>query len=224
MLTTLVLASALLASPQTGDKWDIKAALAPKASTTWDVTTDVMMQGQPTNATMKLVLELKDTPADKPLKATFSMKDLTVEGGQTMPDNAWDVTLDSQGAITDSEAQEGPDAMRQFLMPWVFVYPDKPVGVGDTWTDTVKVGSDKADRSIVITMKADSMDKVGDVDALKVTEDLAQKGDSPLKSTATWWVDKTGKILKFDVKSTNWSVPMLGDQLLDAGFKGTLAK
>lgn len=224
MLTTLVLAGAMLASPQAGDKWDIKAALAPKASVAYDVTTDVMMMGEPHTATFKLAIELKDTPANKPLVAMISMKDLTTDGGQTMPDNSWNATLDPSGGILDSDAQEGPDAIRQFLTPWVFIYPDKAVGVGDTWTDTIKLGDAKTDRTITFNMKADSMEKVGDADALKVIENLTQNGDQGLKSTGTWWVDKTGKVLKFDIKTSNWVVPMVGDQPMDAGFKGTLSK
>lgn len=224
MLTTLVLAGAMLASPQTADKWDIKTGLAPKASAMYDVTTGVMMAGEPHTANFKLGIELKDTPAGKPLTAVFSMKDLTTDSGQALPDNSWNATLDMEGAIVDSDAQEGPEAIRQFLTPWVFVYPTAPVGVGDTWTDTVKLGADKTDRSIVFNMKADSMEKVGGVDALKVTEDLTQSGDAGLKSTGTWWVDKSGKVLKFDIKTNNWVVPMVGDQPMDATFTGTLAK
>lgn len=223
MLTTLVLAGALLATPQ-ADKWDIKAGIAPKSTASYDLAIDVEMAGQQHNATGKLVIEIKNTPAGKPIAAAYSIKDLAADTGQGLPDQSFNATLDAAGGILDSDAQEGADPIRQYLMPWTFIYPDKAVSVGDTWTDTIKVGEAKTDHSIVISMKADSLDKVGDIDALKVTEDLTQAGDGGMKSTGTWWLDKSGKVLKFEVKTSNWLVPMMGDQLLDASFKGSASK
>ena len=214
----------MLATPQAADKWDLKAALAPKATTTWDLVSSVNQAGEDHTATMKLIISLKDAEKDKPQKATYSWKELLLDGGQNIPDNDWDVTIDGQGGITDSEASDGVEAMQTLLMPMTFIYPDKPVGVGDSWTLTVKAGSDKSDRSYTIEAKADSMDKVGDADAMKVTEKIDQKGDDKLTADGTWWVDKTGKVLKFEVKASGWKVPMAGPNAMDVTFKGTLAK
>jgi hypothetical protein len=188
------------------------------------MTTSVDQGGTEHTATMTMILDIKDGDKDKPLKADVTWKDLLLDGAQAVPDNSWSVVLNGQGAIADSDATEGADAIKKMLAPMTFVYPDKPVAVGDTWTNTVKAGSDKSDESITVDMKADSLDKVGDVDALKITETLTQKGDGSLKGTGTWWVDKTGKVLKFETKVSNWMVPMAGDQAMDASFKGSIAK
>jgi len=224
LLTTIVLAGALLASPQAGDKWDIKAGLAPKSSTTWNVTTNVVMGGDQHTATMKFLVATNDKDADKPLKGTVSWKDLTIESGQSMGDSDWDVTYDPHGLVADTTASDGADTVQKLLTPFMFAYPDAAVGVGDTWSATIKGGTDKDDRSITEDMKVDSMDKVGDADVLKVTETLSQKGADGLKGTGTWWVDKTGKILKFQVHTTNWEVPMVPGQMLDADITAEIAK
>jgi hypothetical protein len=223
LLTTLVLAGAMLASPQ-ADKWDIKAGLAPKTTASYDLAINVSAGGQDHSAAGKLVITIKDTPQGKPPSAVYDMKDVTTDGGNAVPDQSWNLTLDNAGGIVNSDSEAGLDPVRTFLMPWTFIYPDKAVGVGDTWTDTIKVGEGKTDQSYVVNMKADSMDKVGDADALKVTEDLTQAGDNGMKSTGTWWLDKSGKILKFEVKTSNWVVYLMGDQPMDATFTGIASK
>lgn len=224
MLTTIVLAGALLATPQAADKWDIKAALAPKTTMKWDITTAVVQGGQEHSATWKLVLDSKDPVKDKGLAATISWNELMLDGGQGVPDQTWDVTLSPMGSIAESDASEGVEAIRTMLMPFMFVYPDKAVGVGDTWSDTIKAGTEKADTSMTCEMKAEGMEKVGDVDALKITEKISQKGDAGLNGTGTWWVGKDGKVLKFETKVTGWAVPMAGPDPMDATFTGTLSK
>ena len=222
MLTTLILAGALLAPSQTPDKWDLKAGLAPKTSLTWHVVSNVTMGSEQHTATMKFVEETKGQDAGKPLNATVSWRELTLENGQPMDDNSWDLTLDPHGMITDSQGNDA-DAVRKMLTPFLFAYPDAPVAVGDTWTVTAKGGTDKDDASITEVMKVDSMDKVGDTDAMKVKETLSQKGTNGLSGSGTWWVDKTGKVLKFDVTVTNWEVTLVPGQM-DAEMKGDLAK
>src|SRR4051812_12976678 len=59
LLTSLVLAGAMLVTPHAQDKWDIKTGLAPNASVKYAVTTDVTLQGEEHSATMNYVLSTK---------------------------------------------------------------------------------------------------------------------------------------------------------------------
>jgi hypothetical protein len=223
LLTTLALVGALLTTPQ-ADKWDIKTAVAPKASATWDVSADVVAPDGDHHAAFKLVIEVKDTEKDKPLQSTYSWKELVLDSGQGMPDNSWDVKIDAQGGITGTEATEGGDALRKMLIPMTFLYPDKAVGVGDAWTNTLKSESEKDDHSITVDFKVEAAEKLGDVDVLKITEKFTEKGPDGMTGTGTWWVDKAGKPQKFEVKANRWVVPMAGTDSMDATLKGTLAK
>lgn len=221
MLTTIALIGALLTTPQ-ADKWDLKPALEAKATSTWNLTVKVEMGGETHDAALKLISTMKETPADKPKEATMAWKDLMLDGGQSMPDSEWDVKIGEHGAITDGA--EAGDDIRRMLQPILFVYPSAPVAVGDTWTETIKAGSDKDDRTMTLEFKADSVEKVGDEDSLKVTEKLSEKGTDTMSSTGTWWVNKAGKVLKFETKVSKWVVPMAGGDPLDATIKGELAK
>src|SRR5207253_7576962 len=120
---------ALLVTPQ-ADKWDLKAPLDAKTTATWNVTIKADMGGEQHEAVMKLVSLVKETPADKPKEATFTWKDLVLDGGQGMPDNEWDVKIGDHGQISD--AGEAGDDIRRMLQPMLFVYPSNAVDVGDT--------------------------------------------------------------------------------------------
>jgi hypothetical protein len=223
LLTIIALAGALLATPQAPDKWDIRAALASKMTTTWSVNADVVDGGESHSAALKVSISFKEPEQDKPQKATYEWKQLVLDGGEELPDFAWDVTLDPMGGIVDSDHSDGAEAIRLMLMPMTFVYPDKPVGVGDTWTDTLKVGASDAN-TMTFEMKAEAIEKVGEVDALKVTETLSQKGADALGGKSIWWVGKDGKVLKMEAKISNWAVPMNGGSLMEATFKANLEK
>lgn len=221
MLSTIALIGALLVTPQ-ADKWDLKAPLTPKTTSTWNVTIKADVGGEEHEAVMKLVSLVKETPADKPKEATFSWKDLVLDGGQSMPDNDWDVKIGEHGAISD--AGEAGDEVRRMLQPMLFVYPSAPVAVGDTWSEAIKAGADKDEHTMKLEFKAESVEKVGDQDALKVTEKLSETGTGTMSSTGTWWVAKDGKVLKFETKVVKWVVPMAGGESFDATIKGELVK
>lgn len=225
MLTTLAFATALLGSRQApADKWDIKSGLAPKSNASQDLNISVNAGAQSHTATMKFKTAIKDQDGTKPLQATISWNDVQLDDGQAIPDASWDVTLDPHGLVLDSTADDGADVVRKMLTPFMFAYPDAAVGVGDTWSVTVKGGSDKDDQSITEDMKVDSMDKVGDADVIKVVEKLSQKGDDALSGTGTWWVNKTGKILKFHMEAANWEVPLVPGQLMSFTADGSASK
>jgi hypothetical protein len=225
LLTAIIFAGAILTSPRTqADKWDLSAGQAPKSSVKYDVAVKVNQAGQEHTAVMKMAIDRKDAEKDKPLKGEYNWTDIQLDGGQAVPDQDWPVTFDVHGGIAGSDSSEGADSVRKTLMPVTFIFPTQPVALGDTWTSTIKGGTEKADESMTFDMKADSVDKVGDVDALKVTEKISQKGDSPLTGTGTWWLDKSGKVLKFEVKVSNWVVAVSGPDPMDADFSGSLAK
>lgn len=220
MLTTVALATALLTTPQAADKWDLKG-LAPNTSSTWDVQVKVTDQGEEHEATFKLIMDLKEVEKEKPFPATYSWKSLVVDGGQEMGDTSWNIRLSPRGLIT--EGADGDDAIRRMLSPLVFVFPDKPVGVGDTWTETVKAGTEKDDQSLTVEFKAEAIEKVKDADTMKISEKLTEKGSEAMTAEGTWWVDKDGKVVKFETKTKKWYVP-LASQSFDATIKGELAK
>ena len=220
MLTTIALATALLTTQQAAEKWDLKG-LAANTTSTWDIHVKALDNGEEHEATFKLGLTLKEVDKEKSFPAEMSWNELLVDGGQAMGDMSWNVRLNPKGLV--SEGAEGDDSIRRMLTPLVFVFPDKPVGVGDTWTETLKAGTDKDDQSVTLEFKAEAIEKVKDVDALKVTEKLTEKGPEGTTGEGTWWVSKEGKVLKFETKVKKWLVPMAGSAF-EATIKGELAK
>ena len=56
---------------------------------------------------------------------------------------------------------------------------------------------------------------VDGVNTVVIGATLKEAGDSPITGTGTWWLSKVGKVVKFEVKLTNWVVPMAGSDVTD---------
>jgi hypothetical protein len=70
----------------------------------------------------------------------------------------------------------------------------------------------------------EGVEAVGGVDALKVDVKFTEDGEGGVSAKSTWWLNKSGKVLKFEVKVTDWVVPMAGNGYLTATIKATLKK
>jgi hypothetical protein len=129
-------------------------------------------------------------------------------------DAVFDGELLADGTLTVAESED----VRRMLAPMLFAYPAKPVGPGDTWE--VKAG--KGGSETTYSQSVAGIEKVKDVDALKITSKLKESGSSGLEADGTWWVGKDGKAIKFQLYVKNWYVVM-ADQSFDATITGELA-
>jgi hypothetical protein len=83
--------------------------------------------------------------------------------------------------------------------------PDTSVAVGDTWTEDLKGDPKTGAIGIHGLYKLDSLDKVGDDDALKVTASTREtEGAEAGTVDATYWISKAdGSLLKYIAKWSN---------------------
>ena len=54
---------------------------------------------------------------------------------------------------------------------------------------------------------------------VKLKEDLKDG----LSADGTWWLSKSGRIVKFEMSINNWVVPMAGPEPFDAIVRGKMA-
>jgi hypothetical protein len=148
---------------------------------------------------------------------TYAWDKLAVDDheGDELP--GWDCTVGLQGQILKLDG-EGDDNFRRMLSPMIFVYPEKPVVIGDKWTVDVKPG-DKLPK-FTYTYEAKSKEDVDGVNALVVTVKFKEDGDKPINGDGLWWVSKVGKVVKFSLKLSNWVVPMAGSEVTDVTIRG----
>ena len=121
-------------------------------------------------------------------------------GDQEMPQPAppaTKMTFKPNGSVAKVD---GGDAMMQQMNAAQMVYPEKPVRVGDKWSETVKNpnGELKIDYELV------GVEKVGDTEAvkIKVTARSAngKEGENYSADGFTWVDPKTGMAIKMETR------------------------
>lgn len=171
-------------------------------------------------ATFAIAATLKVMDLDASVKGTMTEEVVKVEGDVVTTRSTTKATLvlggqeqdmsDDGDASTSREKLDGtplPDedekegeraaSMRRDNATQVR-YPDKPVSVGDTWTAEGQNDEGLNVPGYKITFKLEGEDKVGAVDAWKITAEGGETGGAaPTKIKATYWIDKaTGHEIK----------------------------
>ena len=215
MLTATIATLALFA-PQ-GEKWEIKPTLTREAKTIYSVIADVTIDGGPHTAKFTMTSTVGDKDSDGNYGLKIAWDKITVDDGEQPDLPTWELKMDKSGTI-QATAGNLTDDYRRMLAPLAFSYPDKAVAVGDKW----EAKSGKAEQ-MTFSYEAKSVEKVKDVDALKISCKF-KEGDKGSRGEQTWWVAKDGKILKFDVNMKDWMMAFSdnGPMNLDASFKGSL--
>ncbi|MCB8932020.1 MAG: hypothetical protein M9921_01780 [Fimbriimonadaceae bacterium] len=220
VLTTMV--AGLLMTASGIDKWELKPGIEPKAKAAWAIQVDVDSPDGGHQAEFTMVREIGDADGANH-KATCAWSKLLVDGGEVGEDPTWDVSFGPRGALVGTTDMMGDD-IRRMLSPMTFVYPEGAVGDGDKWTAEVRPFKGKDDLLLTYAYEVKGVEKVDGADALRVAATLTEKGQDAMSAEGTWWVGKDGGVLKFQMKVTNWVVPMAGGDLMNATMTGKTAK
>ena len=221
MLTAFVTSLAVLAAPAV-DKWDIKPSFATKTVTAWNVTIDAHVQSQDHHAKFRFEKTISSADA-KSAKAKVAWKDLEVDDNPTDVPGDFEVTMGMRGELLTSESSEFGDDLRRMLSVFAFVYPEKPIDVGDKWT--FEMTPAKADKRMMTnSYEVVGTEKLKGVDALKISTKLEEKGENGMSSKGFFWISKEGKPLKYELDVKNWVVPMAGSEPVEAKIKGEAAE
>lgn len=205
----LALATSLVLSPVWQDKWEIKPQFTPKTESTLKVSIDIEGMGSHAEFTAFRTISSSD---DKGAKGKLGWKNITLDGQPVGEDEEFTAVFGLRGNVVSVEHQFG-DEMRRMTAPLVFIYPDKPIGVGDKWEFTFKPSGDNADKLLTWSYEAKAVEKVKDQDAMKITAKFDEKGSEGMHGSGDYWLAKDGKILKIDLNVKSWPVPMAGQNM-----------
>ncbi len=211
-------ATLVLAAVSFADGWMLKAPYEAKSVLTWNVTVNANVGGQDHEAKFKSVLTI-NSKTDKETKGSGTWTNLMLDGAEQTQDDPpkWDVVFNPNGSL--ASAGESADYARM-ISPMTFIYPDKEVKVGDKWSAKYKP---KDGKDISVDYEVLEQTKVGEVDVLKIKGKISE--DGPMKGDNVYWVGKDGKLVKFDLSLTAWTVPIAGGPgEIDAKIKGEIAK
>jgi hypothetical protein len=205
MLLPMIVAA--LALGQDIDTWTLKPSFEVKdPKQVWATIVDAQAGGQGHHAVFQLTRVAKSKTAEKTV-VTYNWEKLSVDDqeGESLP--GWDLVVGPQGQLLKGDGSTEDD-YRRMLSPLVFVYPEKPVVIGDKWN--VEVKPEGAAKKLSYSYEAKSKETVEGVNTLIVAMTLKEDGDNAISGTGNYWISKVGKLVKFEVKLTNWVVPMAG--------------
>ena len=137
--------------------------------------------------------EIKSVSEDKVVAESTSNMTASVAGNEIpVPESKETLTSKPDGSLLELKIGDGSAAGGMRLArASAFIYPSKPVAVGDTWT--VEMPKDeKADLpGVKIEYKLVGEEKVGDWNTWKITSKGGEiEGDQPTKVEATTWIRK----------------------------------
>jgi hypothetical protein len=196
------------------DKWTLKPDMEPKSKTTYAVVVNVEQGGQPHEAKLTMLREVKSADT-KEAKVDVTWKDITLDDQPIGEDRTFPLTATLRGGLTSSAGEFGDDE-RRMLSPFAFVYPESAVDVGDKWSFENKPTGGTAH---TVSYEVKAIEKIGEQDAMKIAFKLDEKEDLGEHAEGTFWVAKSGRVLRWDMKVKNWIVPMAGPPM-DANIKG----
>jgi hypothetical protein len=167
-----------------------------------------------TDASLTADVDYKVTKVDKDgnttVEATTKNMEIEVNGQTISPDPAVATRVSKpNGEVTDFKADvEDPNGWRMAILN-NFIYPEKPVDVGDTWTWSTAGDSKKGTVALSETYKFDSLEKVGTHDTAKIKVSFKEtEGSDPATKDGFVWIDvKDGSFVKSDSTWTNLPTP-----------------
>lgn len=215
MITATIAALSLLGGQ--AEKWDIKPTLTKDSKTTYAMEIDVTAGPESHTAKFKFTTTTGEKAADETYSTKVLWNAIEVDGNPSEDLPEWGFKIDKQGGILGVSG-DLDDSYRRMITPYFFVYPDKGIAAGEKWE--AKLGAKKD--AFTFKYEAKGIEKVKDEDAMKITGTF-KEGEGDMSGDGTWWVGKNGKIVKFDMKIKNWTIPFTGGpDKLDANVKGAV--
>lgn len=208
--------ASIVISP-TLESWDIAPPYKKGETVGWNTRVSVNAQGIDLTIGLTYLFQVTEV-SEKETRGFVRFADLEVEGMTQEDDGEYDLRLNPRGFAHASQSEHG-DAFRRMSAPLFFLYPDKPVNVGDKWTVEYK-GTQGG--NFAYTCEAKAEEKVGEKDALKVQMTVTEDAGDKTSSDGMFWIGKDGKVLKYEIKVKNWIVPMADGQPVDATLVGFL--
>lgn len=112
------------------------------------------------------------------------------------------------GDIVEIKGNDVQPAFYRMATLSVFLAPDKPVAVGDTWSHDFPADPKTGRVAAHGDFKVLGEEKVGAVDTLKVQATIKETGADGASTDCTYWINKTdGTTVKMDGKWSNVPIP-----------------
>ena len=174
----------------------------------------ISIGGQEINVSADVDYKTTKVDTDGSYTTVSTQKNLTIEvGGQSFspPGSEASSTTVSKASgeiVTYESSVPNPDGLRTSMIN-NFIFPDKPVDVGDEWNFKVKADDKKGLMDATSTFKVDSLEKIGKHDTVKIKASYKEtSGSEPASSEGFMWIDTAdGSLVKANMTWNNVPSP-----------------
>jgi len=212
ILFSSVLASLLFAQDALTLVWKPSVGMVNKYKVEVTSTMD-MGDGQPHKVVVNFnitekVLKIRDD-GNIELEATQGDMAIIVDGqelGAGMPSQTSITVVKPNGETVERKVENAPGMDNPRLEEsFTFIYPDKPVRTGDTWTRKVKADSKRGTVDAETTYKYEGIETVNDQQLWKVSYQFKETGgDMPFTVSGIVWLSpKDGTLVKGEYTMKN---------------------
>ena len=215
-MVATILISTLLVQPRF-DAWDLKPNFETGKKQSWKITVATTVNGSDVEASFVHSVTPAEAKSDGTRKFAINWDNIVVNGADNPSPEQMEVTVGADGTVQQALTPNDDD-YRRSLSIFAFVYPSKPVSVGDTYTSEPAPPSGAKKMKYEFT--AAEATKVGEVDVLKFTGKQTEEGSDGITSEGTWYVAKDGSVVKYKLKVKNWFVPFAGTGPMEATITG----
>jgi hypothetical protein len=200
--TTLLMACALLSlSAAFSQEYTLKLNVKEGDTFKYRMSMEIDFGGQSVLATTTITNKVLKVEESGNVQMESASGEMIIKfGDQEMPQPAppaTKMTFKPNGSVAKVD---GGDAMMQQMNAAQMVYPEKPIKVGDKWSETVKnaVGELKIDYEFV------GVEKVGDTETVKIKMTArsvnAKEGEGYSADGFNWIDPKTGMLVKMEAR------------------------
>jgi len=199
---TLLTACALLSlSAAIAQEYTLKLNVKEGDTFKYRMSMEIDFGGQSVLATVTITLKVLKVEENGNIQMESASGEMVIKfGDQEMPQPAPPVTKMTFKPNGSVAKVEGGDAMMQQMNPAQMTFPEKPVKVGDKWSDTVK----NPNGELKIEYELVGVEKVGDTEAVKIkvtTRSANAKEWEGYSADGFNWIDpKTGMLLKMEAR------------------------
>lgn len=215
MVATLLI-SALLAHPRL-DAWDIKPNFEVGKKQSWQISLAANVGGTDIDAKFTHTINPGEAAADGTRKLGVTWENIEVQGQANPNPEPFELKIGADGTVQKAITPNDDD-YRRCLSVFSFIYPTKPVSVGDKWTS--ELPADGAAKKVKFEYEATELTKIGEVEVLKMKGKQTEDGADGITSDGEWWVAKDGSVLKYKLQVKNWAVPFAGTPPMEATITG----
>jgi hypothetical protein len=210
MITAALATIALMSAP--ADKWEIKPNLTKDNKISYRMSIDALVNSSEEHHALFTQTTTFHERAEEDTKSSMIWDNLEVDGQSGMNAPTMYFKVNGRGLVTGVMDMEDP--FRRMITPLYFAYPDTAIGEGDKWE--AKTGPDG---NYKLAFEVKGTETITGEETLKIEEKIKESNGT--YGDGTWWVNKSGVPVKFELKLKEWVVPFAGPEAVEATIKGT---